>query len=511
MSESRVQKSLLNAKVNLIFYVLTLFLSFFSRKIFLDCLGADFVGLTGTLMNLLGFLNLAELGIGAAIGYVLYKPLFDKDQERICEIISVFAYLYRWIGFIILGLGCLLACFLPLIFPDTGFNLGVICAAYFSFLASSLIGYFVNYKQTLLGADQKNYVITCCFQGVNIAKTIVQMTCAYYSRNYYLWIIVELVFGLVYSFCINQKIRNVYPWLVCSHKAGKTGLKKNGVILVKARQLFVHLLAGSVRYQVLPFLIYSYTSLATVALYGNYMLICDKVSMLFGQALNSTGAGVGNLIAEGNKPRIVEVFWELTTIRYMIAAYVAFCLFYLIPDFIQIWLGESYLLDETILLIIIVNAFLASTRGTNEQFNYGYGLFHDTWAPLVTLLLTFGVACFLGAYWGLGGVILGDTASALLIICIWKPYLLFSRGFKMSVWYYWVGISRIAVAIIGSFVTASRLFMYCKADVCNVYAWVGNSLLCSLFFLISLVVFMGITNAKNMRLIFKRIIPKYVH
>ena len=59
--ESRVKKSLLNARVNLIFYFLTLILSFFSRKIFLDTLGADFVGLTGTLQNLLGFLNLAEL------------------------------------------------------------------------------------------------------------------------------------------------------------------------------------------------------------------------------------------------------------------------------------------------------------------------------------------------------------------------------------------------------------------------------------------------------------------
>ena len=99
--ESRVKKSLLNARVNLIFYFLTLILSFFSRKIFLDTLGADFVGLTGTLQNLLGFLNLAELGIGSAIGYVLYKPLFEHDEEKINEIISVFGYLYRWIGFII--------------------------------------------------------------------------------------------------------------------------------------------------------------------------------------------------------------------------------------------------------------------------------------------------------------------------------------------------------------------------------------------------------------------------
>ena len=58
MAESRVKKTLLNARVNLLFYLLALTFSFFSRKIFLDCLGADFIGLTGTLQNLLGFLNL---------------------------------------------------------------------------------------------------------------------------------------------------------------------------------------------------------------------------------------------------------------------------------------------------------------------------------------------------------------------------------------------------------------------------------------------------------------------
>ena len=69
MVESRLKKSYLNARVNVLFYFITLFISFFSRKIFLDMLGADFVGLMGTLQNLLGFLNLAELGIGASIGF----------------------------------------------------------------------------------------------------------------------------------------------------------------------------------------------------------------------------------------------------------------------------------------------------------------------------------------------------------------------------------------------------------------------------------------------------------
>ena len=111
MSESRLHKSYLNARVNVFFYLVTLFISFFSRKIFLEKLGADFVGLTGTMQNLLGFLNLAELGIGASIGYVLYKPIFDRNQDKIKDIISVLGYLYRNVGLLILGAGYFLLVF----------------------------------------------------------------------------------------------------------------------------------------------------------------------------------------------------------------------------------------------------------------------------------------------------------------------------------------------------------------------------------------------------------------
>ena len=133
MNESRVKKTLLNARVNLIFYFITLTLSFFSRKIVLNTLGADFVGLTSTLTNLLSFLNLAELGIGTAIGYVLYKPLFEQNQDKINEIISVFGYLYQWVGKIILISGCILSLFLPLIFQSSGFDLSIIYLAYWLF------------------------------------------------------------------------------------------------------------------------------------------------------------------------------------------------------------------------------------------------------------------------------------------------------------------------------------------------------------------------------------------
>ena len=163
--ESRVKKSLLNARVNLIFYFLTLALSFFSRKIFLDCLGADFVGLSGTLNNILGFLSLAEMGVGIAVSYHLYKPLQSGNKTEIENLVSVFGYLYHKIGlFIALG-ALVISAFIPFIFKGSGFDVKLIYFAFFAILASSLFSYFINYRQIILNADQRGYVVTAYLQG----------------------------------------------------------------------------------------------------------------------------------------------------------------------------------------------------------------------------------------------------------------------------------------------------------------------------------------------------------
>lgn len=441
--ESRVKKTLLNARVNMIFYFLILILSFFSRKIFLDTLGADFIGLTGTLQNLLGFLNLAELGIATAIGYVLYKPLHQKEQSKINEIISVLGYLYRKIGGIILLIGITVSIFLPYIFPSTGFNTSLIYFAYYSFLTSSLIGYFCNYKQTLLGADQRNYVVTSYFQGMNIAKVLIQMGLVLYTSNYYLWVFIELLFGIIYSFILNWKINKVYPWLRSEVKQGKLLFKKYPEVMRYTKQLFVQKLSGVVQWQTIPFLTYAFCNLQTVAFYGNYTIITDKLSQFVNTFLESTGAGVGNLIAEGNKNNIKKVFWELLSVRYFIGGTIAFCIYMLINPFITLWLGEQYLLSNIVLILIVLNVLISYTRGGVMQFLYGYGLFKDVWAPIAEVILNLGTACIAGYYWGLSGVLLGGIVSQLLIVNIWKPYFLFHEGFKDSIWGYWAGLLRI--------------------------------------------------------------------
>lgn len=448
--ESRTKKTFLNARINLIFYFLTLILSFFSRKIFLTILGADFVGLTGTLQNLLSFLNIAELGIGTAIGYVLYKPLFEHDQHKINEIISIFGYMYRWVGKIIFIAGFILSLFLPLIFPNTRFELAVIYLAYYSFLTSSLIGYFINYRQTLLSADQKQYVVTAYLQTGSIIKVIIQMISASYTGNYYLWICIEFVYAIIHSLILNKKINQTYPWLKSSIKNGKELIKKYPEIIKYTKQIFIHKLGGVFQFQMTPFLVYAFVSLQTVALYGNYTLIVDKLTLLLRNFLDSTAAGIGNLTAEGNKENIFKVYWELISIRVFFICVISFSLYTLLPTFIELWLGEEYVLSNYVLLFVILIFALNVMRGVNDQFLQAHGLFNDVWAAIAESIIYIIVA-FIGGYiWGLEGLLLGNITSLFLIHYTWKPYYLFSKGFKIPTFVYW---KKICIYIFISFLS----------------------------------------------------------
>ena len=435
--ESRIKKSILNARVNLIFYFLSILLAFFSRKIFLTYLGADFLGMTNTLNDLLGFLNLAELGIGTAIGYVLYKPLFDENQEKINEIISVLGYMYRKIGLIILILGFTLSLFLPFIFPNNVFNLKITYFTFYIYLCSSLLTYFANYKITLLAADQKNYITTVYFQTAALIKTLLQIVLIYYTTNYYLWILIELLANITRSIILNWKIKQVYPWLKVDITEKKKLFKKYPEVIKYTKQLFVHKIGGFVHFNTIPLLTYAFTSLETVAFYGNYMIIINRITQLLNTVWGSTEAGIGNLIAEGNTRKIHQVFWELFSIRFLIAGIVTFSIYRLTEPFIILWLGEIYVLPHKILLLILTSSFISYSRGVTEQFLFGYGLFNDTWAPITEMCINLTIAIIGGSLWGLSGVLLGGIVSQSLIVCIWKPYFLYSKGFKKPIIHYW--------------------------------------------------------------------------
>ena len=395
----RVHKSLLNAKVNLLFYFLSLFFSFFSRKIFLDCLGADFIGLTGTLGNILGYLNLAELGVGAAISFFLYKPLQSNDRNELNEIISVFGYLYRKIGqFILIG-GLIVSLFFPFIFKNTELGMGIIYFSFFSFLGSSLIGYFINYRQILLTADQKNYLVAVYFQSANLVKISLQIFLAYTYRILFVWVAVEFLFGIIGCIVLNWKINQEYPWLKSSVGNGKELLKKYPTILTNTKQVFIHKIKDFLLSKSDELFIFAFVSLKMVAYYGNYTMIIYKVSQLFTFVLDGVGAGVGNLVAEGDKKNMMKVFWELMAIRHFIAGFLVTSLYFLLEPFISLWLGPQYIMDRTILLLLLIYIYMMQSRGVVDMFNHAHGLYADTWSAWAELILNVGITLIAGYFY----------------------------------------------------------------------------------------------------------------
>ncbi len=433
----RTHKSLLNAEVNIIFYFLTLFLAFFSRKIFLDNLGTEFIGLTGTLGNILGYLNLAELGITASIGYFLFKPLQSNNRQEIQNILSVLGYLYNWIGSIILIGGIVISLFFPLIFAKSALSLGIIYVAFYSILGSSLIGYFINYRQILLTADQKRYLVAIYSQSANIVKIILQIFLAYTYKNLYLWVAVEFIFGILGCIILNWKINKEYPWLRVNKRNGKQLLKDYPEIITKTKQVFIHRIKDFVLVKSDELFIFLFVSLKMVAYYGNYMIIISKLISLFTAVTSSVGASVGNLVAEGNKPNMLKVFWEMTTIHHTIAATLAFSLYSFIEPFIAHWLGAEYIMDHRILIMLIIYVYLTNSRGSVDAFNYAHGLYADVWSAWAELIINVSITIVCGMMWGIIGILLGKIVSLLAIVVLWKPYYLFSSGFKMPIILYW--------------------------------------------------------------------------
>ncbi|MCH5306824.1 MAG: sugar transporter [Prevotella sp.] len=480
----RVHKSMLNAEVNLLFYFLSLFLAFFSRKIFLDCLGTEFIGLTGTLGNILGYLNLTELGISASIGYFLFKPLQSKNREKVQEILSLLGYLYNWIGYIILGGAFIISLFFPFIFAKAALGLGIIYFSFYSLLGSSLIGYFINYRQILLTADQKNYLVAIYLQSANLLKIALQILLAYSYRNLYIWVGIEFLFGIIGCVILNWKINKEYPWLKVDKKQGKLLLRKYPEVIAKTKQVFIHKIKDFVLVKSDELFIFFFVSLKMVAFYGNYMIIISKLISLFSAITGSVGASIGNLVAEGNKKQMLKVFWEYTTIQHTIAAILCFFLYNFLEPFIAHWLGAEYIMEHNILILLILYIYITNSRDSVNAFNYAHGLYADVWSAWAELIINVIVTIICGLKWGIVGILLGKIASLIPIVVIWKPYYLFTSGFKESVNIYWKGVLRNYLISAFAFISATyALYLIPVNPYQSIWIWIEYAIIGTLLFL----------------------------
>ena len=434
MGASRVGNSIRNSMAGMFYYSLNLCLNFISRKVFLDYLGAEVLGLNTTAINLLQFLNLAELGIGFAVAFSLYEPIAKDDKNAINEIIALQGGLYKRIAFFIIAGAFILSFFFPLIFEKTPLPLWYAYASFGVLLFSSLLTYFVNYKQILLTASQQAYKITFSYKMVMLAKVVVQIFLIKYLENGYVWwLITEGFFAIIGSAALSWIVRKTFPYIENVKQPFKELNKKYPVIGQKVKQLFCHKIADFAVTQTSPLIIYAFLSLTVVTYYGNYLMIISGAVLLMTEVFNGLSASVGNLIAEGNKQRIVSVFYELFCLRFLLTAAACIAAYFLSEPFISVWIGSQYILENETLALLVIYMYFRLSRGVVDSFINGYGLFKDIWAPFAEAIINLGGSVVGGYFWGLNGIIAGTILSQVTILFIWKPYFLFKEGLRYPI------------------------------------------------------------------------------
>lgn len=416
----------------MLYYIVNMLLGFYSRKIFIDYVGIEVLGLNQTAQNLLGFLNIAELGIGSAVAFTLYKPIANKDITAINEIILVQGWLYRRIAFII-GIGAiLLMFFFPLIFEDITLPLWYAYASFGVFLYSSLLTYFVNYRQILFSASQLEYQVTLNYNFVILFKTAVQIFAMKYLANpYAAWLILQVVGSTLASLQLNRALKKNFPYLHGSVKNGKELTKKYSVIITKTKQVFFHSISGFALTQSSSLLIFAFVDLKMVAIYGNYMLIANCLRMIFNATFTGITAGVGNLLAEGDKNKCMNIFEELFSAKFLVIVTLLVSFYVSVNPFIAIWLGTDLYLDQSTILIIVATLYIILSETTVGSYKQALGQFQDVWAPAVEAILNIGLSILLGYYWGINGVLAGPLISLIVILSGWKPYFLFRYGLNI--------------------------------------------------------------------------------
>lgn len=429
----RSKNSTKNAVISIIYYFLTSAFTFISKTIFITYLGIEYNGLNSLTTNLLGVLNIAELGLSTAVGYSLYKPISDNDTEKINEILCLYKYLYRIVAGVIFVFGILIAGLLPF-FVNSNLSIETIEICFILYLISTVISYLFTFLNVLPSADQKNYMIVKIQGNGRLIKNIIQMIIIIIFKNYYLWLIIEILFNIFIYIYTNYKIKRYYSWY--SSKVNfsfKYLVQKYKDIVSRTKNLIFHKIGGLVVYQSDNIIISYFCNLSIVGMYSNYLLIVTLLTGCVEQAFTGITASIGNLIVEDDNKRVYDTWRELHILFVFIAVLFSFLFYKLSEPFITIWVGSEYLLSKAVVFAVALNIMFKIIKCPIDKFKEAYGMFWDKFAPILESIINLIISIILANKIGILGVVIGTVVSNTIITALWKPYIVFKHGFKEKI------------------------------------------------------------------------------
>ena len=421
-----------NAARNVVFdgtmEMVNLLFPFVIRSVMLHYLGTEYLGLNGLFKSLLSFLNLAELGVGSAMVFSMYKPIAEDDAPTICALLRLYRTVYRIIGLVVAAVGLLLMPFLQNLIKGgvpAGMNLYVL---FLMNLGNTVVTYWLfAYKSSLLQAHQRRDVISKVSLAVRITEYTLKVLILIFTRNYYLYLSVQLLCQIIINLLTAVCASRMYPQYTA---VGKLPKEKTLDIFRRVRDLFTSKLSATVFDAADTLVISAFMGLTVLALYQNYFFIITALRMILIVLLNACMAGVGNkLVMESKEANYRDL--EKTSLLFLwvlcVSSSMLLCLY---QPFVQVWMGRDSMLAAGLVICFVIYYYSMGANKLINMFKDAAGIWRiDRWRPLTAALANLSLNLITVRFIGLYGVLLSSVVSIVAIQIPWLFHNLFREVF----------------------------------------------------------------------------------
>lgn len=449
--ESRVKSSLKNTGFTVVGQLIKELMAFVVRTVFIKTLAVEYLGVNGLFTNILSFLSLAEMGVGSALIFSMYKPVANHDEKKIQIYMGVYKRVYRWIGIGVLIVGFSLTPFLNYFIKDHP-DIPKLELIYVLYVINTAATYFFAYKGSIFNADQRAYIVTNNTTVFTVIQSLARIVVLLLTHDFVLYLIVSVIVVYVQNIIIAVKADKQYPFIQekCKEHLSQEEsekLKKN------IGALMLHRVGSVVLNSSDNLIISKFVGLVSVGLYSNYSLITNAIKTAFNLVMGAVTPSIGNLCAQESKAKIEQVHDAILLMNTWIIAFCSIALYELLNPFVMLWLGSEYLLSAGVVLTLVISFYVQCTMRTNEMFKTGAGLFwKDRYAPIAQCVINIVVSIALSIRYDIAGIFLGTTI-AMLTTKFWVgPYILYRDLFNKSVVKYFIHYAKYTlIGIVGAF------------------------------------------------------------
>lgn len=398
--------------------VYQIFLPFLMRTIMMYTIGVQYLGLNSLFSSILQVLNLAELGVGSAMVFSMYKPIAEDDDIAICALLKLYKIYYRVIGAIILVVGLILTPIVPkLISSEIPANMNVYVLYLLNLMATVLTYWLFAYRNSVLQAYQRSDVISKITIFTETIKYIFQFAVLLIWKNYYYFVIVLLVTQAINNIITAIVSKKMFPNL---NPVGNLEKKEINNINKKIKDLFTSKLGYTIVSSADTIVISAFLGLTVLAQYQNYYYIMNAVIGFMSIIYSSITAGIGNSILTRSKEHNYRDFKTFTLLVSFVSGICCACFLSLYQPFMKIWMGEDMLLPDFMVILFCLYFWFYELVMMISVYKDAGGIWHeDRFRPLISGVVNLILNLILVKWIGIYGIVISTILSQLCISLPW--------------------------------------------------------------------------------------------